>query len=363
MLAVAIESTGASAQTPQPPLSQQQVLSLLQQMQQQIVKQQQEIEALRAQLGQQGTAANTAPQPTVVPGAPYAAPTAPAPTPAVAPASRRTARTKIKPVAAKPETAQLTPAPTVPPLRYLPVGIPNEENGGNLIPAIHLGTVAVQPYGDIRTEVIYDSSSPYGNAFPLPGFNPITNGPTRLPEFHVTASNSIFGTNVSWHDGQRDLFVSGKVSMDFDGNYSVNPSVNTLDRPSPELREGYGRLDWQTGDTTSLFLLAGQDWTPFGSSTLPNLLESNLLGAGFGTLWQRLPQARIGMIQRFGGITVQPEFAIVEPNDGNVPADLTAAGAVVPGNEGIAKQLGFGARQGSDSGRPDFQGRVVVQFQ
>src|SRR5579863_831087 len=297
VLAIGVASAGASAQTQQPPLSQQQVLTLLQQMQQQIVKQQQEIEALRSQLGRQGTApTGVGPQPAAAPVAPYAAPGAPGPTPAVAPQPRRQATPRIRPVGAKQQTAENPPpAPTVPPavrpLRYLPVGIPNEENGGNLVPAIHLGAVAIQPYGDVRTEVIYDSSSPYGNSFPLPGFNPITNGPTRIPEFHVTANNSIFGTNVAWHDGQRDLFVSGKVSMDFDGNYSVNPSVNTIDRPSPELREGYGRLDWQVGDSTSLLLVAGQDWTPFGSSTLPNLLESELLGAGFGTIWQRLPQA------------------------------------------------------------------------
>lgn len=59
---------------------------------------------------------------------------------------------------------------------------------------------------------------------------------------------------------------------------------------------------------------------------------------------------------------------MVLPAYGNLPADLTVqsgplAGTPVPNNLGIANQLGFGERQGTDSGRPEVQARFVTQFQ
>ena len=76
------------------------------------------------------------------------------------------------------------------------------------------------------------------------------------------------------------------------------------------MRAGIGR---SATDHTSIFALFGQDWTPFGSSTLPNLLESTGLGLGFGTLYERDPQIRMGVNHKFeGAFAIQPEIAPVE---------------------------------------------------
>src|SRR4029077_18758712 len=100
-----------------------------------------------------------------------------------------------------------------------------------------------------------------------------------------------------------------------------------------------------------------------GSSTLPNLFETTGLGVGFGTLYERDPQIRFGMGHHFGRFGLGPEFAIGMPAFGNLPADLVTNGVVNPNGEGIGNQLGFGERQGADSGRPEMQARLVAQFQ
>jgi hypothetical protein len=61
------------------------------------------------------------------------------------------------------------------------------------------------------------------------------------------------------------------------------------------IRLAYGRIDHHFNDNTSMFALFGQDYTPFGSSTLPPLYETTGLGLGFGTLYERAPQIRFGV--------------------------------------------------------------------
>src|SRR6185437_5140555 len=68
---------------------------------------------------------------------------------------------------------------------------------------------------------------------------------------------------------------------------------------------------------------------------------------------ERAPQARFGFnFNTHGSRTLifQPEFAIVFPGFGDLPAN-------------VADQLGFGERQGADSSRPGLQGRFVLQWQ
>ena len=55
------------------------------------------------------------------------------------------------------------------------------------------------------------------------------------------------------------------------------------------------------------------------SSTLPNLFETTGLGVGFGTLYTREPQFRVGAEHNFGNFKIGPEFAIVLPAFGNIP--------------------------------------------
>ncbi|MEN3328082.1 MAG: hypothetical protein V7638_2889, partial [Acidobacteriota bacterium] len=74
--------------------------------------------------------------------------------------------------------------PAVAPLRLLPIDVPQREG---LIPDIKLGSGArIKPYGYFKTSVIYDSSSPGGNDFPLPLLAADT-GPHSSPEFHLKA--------------------------------------------------------------------------------------------------------------------------------------------------------------------------------
>ncbi|HET7208991.1 MAG TPA: hypothetical protein VFI95_20615 [Terriglobales bacterium] len=254
------------------------------------------------------------------------------------------------------------PIPAVTPIRVLQVD-PSKREG--FVPAIKIGEDArITPYGLFKASAIYDTSSPYGNDFPLPGFNGLPNTVDAVPEFHVKARFFRFGSNFEWLDTPH-VIITGKVEADFEGNFSRanNRNISSIRSNALQLRLAYGRIDWKRSDKTSLFLLAGQDWTPFGSSTLPNLFETTGLGIGFGTLYERDPQVRFGMEHNFGKFKLAPEFAIVLPAFGNLPADLTTAGVINPNGEGVGNQLGFGERQGADSARPEIQARLVGQFQ
>lgn len=270
-----------------------------------------------------------------------------------------------------PQTAPSGPIPAIAPIRVLAVDPPKREG---VIPVISIGkNIHVQPYGFVKVSAVYDTSSPYGNDFPLPGFNPITNGPDTISEFHLKSRATRLGTNFEWLDISPNIVLTGKVELDMEGNFerANNRNISSVRSNMPSLRLAYGRVDWHTTDATTFHLLAGQDWTPFGSSTLPNLFEQTGLGVGFGTLYERDPQIRAGFNHKFGGsrnFALEPELAMVFPAYGNLPADLTVqsgplAGTPVPGSEGVANQLGYGERQGADSSRPEIQARLVAQFQ
>ncbi|HYX54248.1 MAG TPA: hypothetical protein VE783_12405, partial [Candidatus Limnocylindrales bacterium] len=242
------------------------------------------------------------------------------------------------------------PIPAVAPIRVMQV-TPAKREG--VIPVLAIGkNVHIQPYGFIKASAVYDTSSPYGNDFPLPGFIGDINGPDAFPEFHIKARFIRIGSNFEWMDTPK-VVVTGKIEGDFEGNFSRanNRNISSVRSNMFSFRVGYGRIDWHTTDTTSLFFLAGQDWTPFASSTLPNLFETTGLGVGFGTTYERDPQFRVGLNHKFSSsVSLSPEFAIVLPAFGNLPSN-------------VADQLGFGERQGADSGKPEIQARLVTQFQ
>jgi len=289
-----------------------------------------------------------------------------APGAATATATMETAAQGSTPAPAAPQ-APATPAviPAIAPIRVLQVD-PAKHEG--FIPDIKIGKgVNIKPYGFIKASAVYDTSSPYGNDFPLPGFIGDINGPDALPEFHIKARFIRVGSNFEWVDTPK-VVVTGKIEGDFEGNFSRanNRNISSVRSNMFSFRLGYGRIDWHMSDTTSLFFLAGQDWTPFASSTLPNMFETTGLGVGFGSLYERLPQLRVGMEHKLGGSrkwAIAPEFAIAYPAFGNLPADIVLAGVVVPNNEGIGNQLGFGERQGADAAKPEVQARFVTQFQ
>jgi hypothetical protein len=282
--------------------------------------------------------------------------------------------------AAKPPAPTFIPA--VAPVRVLQT---DPAKPGGLIPDIKLGSKAnLKLYGFIKASAIYDTSSPYGDDFPLPGFIS-DSGPNGSPEFHLKARSTRLGANFEFPDVSPKVAVTGKVEFDFEGNFSRadNRNISSIRSSMPSIRLAWGRVDYKSTPQTSYYFLGGQDWTPFGSSILANSLETTGLQIGFGTLYERAPQLRVGMAHDFGGdhhFTIAPDFAIALPAFANLPpfsgTSVTfcpATGANVgpegtqctttvgPGN--LANQLGYGERQGVDSGKPEVQGRLVFQWQ
>src|SRR6266567_8855 len=240
--------------------------------------------------------------------------------------------------------------PAITPTRVFPVGgLPRE----GLKPAFSIGTLRVTPYGFIKATFVHDSSSPGGDDFPLPGFLTDT-GPQGSPEFHVKARSTRFGANFEWLDPSPNLTVTGKIEADYEGNFSRanNRNLSSIRSSMPSIRLAYVRLDYKLGEKDTVSALLGQDRTPFSSSTLPNLLETTILGGGYGSLWERDPQIRFAWTHDFGGFKVMPEVAAVLPASGDVPSAAN-----------LANQLGYGERQGTDSARPTVEGRIVAQFQ
>lgn len=243
----------------------------------------------------------------------------------------------------------------VTPIRTLPLAGDAMFKRDGLAPVIRIGNdIKLKPYGMIKTNFISDSSSPGGNDMPLPGFLGDT-GPGDSPEMHFNARSSRIGADFEWLDPSKNITITGKIETDFEGNFSRvnNRNISSIRSNALQLRLAYVRIDKKFSDKTSAFALFGQDWTAFGSSTLPPILETTGFGLGFGVLYERAPQFRFGIGRDLGGAAhwkFEPEFAFVLPAFGNTPSD-------------ISNQLAFGERQGADSNKPEIDGRLVTQFQ
>ena len=264
---------------------------------------------------------------------------------------------RVSSASGSPAARQKPPVPTViaavAPIRLLPIEAPQREG---LIPDLKLGSGArIKPYGYFKTSVIRDSSSPGGNDFPLPLLAADT-GPNGSPEFHLKARALRLGINFEWLDPAPKTVITGRLELDFEGDFTRvnNRNVSSIRSSQPSLRLAWARIDRRFNDKVSGFALFGQDWAPFASSTLPNMIENtNFGGIGYGAIYQRVPQVRAGFTYNAGGARswkIQPEFAIVLPAFGDLPTN-------------VADQEGFGERQGADSDRPGLQGRVVLQWQ
>jgi hypothetical protein len=245
-----------------------------------------------------------------------------------------------------------TVIPAIAPLRVLQLEGAKREG---LIPDIKLGSGArLKLYGFFKTSVIYDTSSPGGNDFPLPGFLGDT-GPSGSPEFHIKARAFRLGANFEWLDIAPTLTLTGRLEFDFEGDFTraVNRNISSIRSSQPSIRLAWARIDKTFNDKLSAHFLFGQDWTPFGSSTVPNTIETTGFHLGFGNIYERAPQVRTGinfLLSKNRNVRLQPEIAFVLPFFGNTPTD-------------VGNQLGFGERQGPDAARPEIQGRVVLQFQ
>jgi Skp family chaperone for outer membrane proteins len=265
-----------------------------------------------------------------------------------------------------------TIVPAIAPIRVLSLD-PAKKEG--LTPGIMLGGVTVTPYGFIKATAAYDSLDPTGDDFPRPAFTAADTGPNNNPEFHLKARSTRFGSRFEWPDASSNIVVTGQIEADFEGNFSAvdNRNVSSIRSNAVQLRLAYGRIDWNVKPNTDIFFEGGQDWTIFGSSALMNLFETTFYGAYWGNLYERSPQFRLGLVEKLGGSRnwrLSPEFAIMMPSEGNLPANavtcsatnITEATSCTVVN-GLASQIGYGERQGADWGKPELESRVVLQFQ
>ena len=269
------------------------------------------------------------------------------------------------------EAAGPTVIPAIAPVRVLPIDPPAK----NSVEGISLGAVKMRPYGFIKATMAYDTSDPRGDDFIVPGFLNSDTGPNKNPEFHIKARSTRMGSRFEWPDMNGKMTITGQIEADYEGNFSRvdNRNVSSIRSNALQLRLAYGRIDYAASDKTDVFFEAGQDWTIFGSSALMNLFETTFFGAYWGNLYERSPQFRVGFVQKFGGsrnFKLSPEFAIMMPSEGILPADVVSCNIAALGvattcsfTNGLGNQLGYGERQGADYAAPELESRVVLQFQ
>jgi hypothetical protein len=243
--------------------------------------------------------------------------------------------------------------PAVSPLRVLPITVP-KKNG--LTPDIKLGTgVTLRPYGFFKVSVVNQTASSGGATF---GSNDFPQGPLLLgdtgpdgdPQFHIKARAFRAGVDFEWPDESRTLVLTGKLEVDFEGNFTDvnNRNISSNRSSEPSLRLAWVRLTAE-GSAHPWFLQFGQEWSIFGSSTLMDLFETTGFGFAQGNLYERMPMVRAGI--QFGSkdMKIQPEFAIALPGFGE------------PGLDADQRQR-FGGRVGPESDQPELEARVVLQF-
>jgi len=250
--------------------------------------------------------------------------------------------------------------PAVLPVRVFPVDPP--KTGG--LAGIKAGPITPAPYGFIKATVVHDSSDPDGDDFAFPALflnaaSATNTGPTKDPEFHIKARSTRFGLNFEWPDMSKNLTVTGKIETDFEGNNTEvdNADISSFRNGQLRLRLAFVRLDWHPSENTDIFFLGGQDWTLFGSGALPNILETTGLGFFYGDIYTRSPQLRLGFIQTLNkehNVKFEWQGGIMQPSSGQI---------LKLGSLGLPGQIGLGEREGSDSDRPEWEGRAALSFQ
>jgi hypothetical protein len=263
--------------------------------------------------------------------------------------------------------------PAIAPVRVFPVDPP--KTGG--LNGINVGALTFAPYGFIKATVVHDSSDPDGDDFPFPGIwlnagpnTTLNTGPTQDPEVHIKARSTRFGLNLEWPDVSKNLTFTGKIEGDFEGNFTSvdNADVSSIRNSAPRIRLAYARMDWHAGENTDIFFVGGQDWTLFGSGALMNIVETTFNGAYWGNIYTRSPQLRGGFIQTLSKenhVNLEGQFGIMMPSTGQIEK-LCGYGATGGNNTclaGFEAQQGQGEREGADSDRPEWEGRVALSFQ
>lgn len=306
--------------------------------------------------------ANPAAQPSTPAAAPVAVPetvSASLSSPEVQP-SPQTAATPQAVPENKPAPPSVVAA--IAPLRVLPVDPPKKDG---LNAAFKMGPVKMTPYGFIKATAVRDSSSPNGDDMPFPGLflsstSILNTGPSKDPEFHLKARSTRIGANFEWPDVSPKLTFTGRIEGDYEGNFSEvdNRDVSSIRSNAFQLRLGWMRMDYAASDKTDIYFEGGQDWTLFGSSALPNILETTALGYWYGDIYERSPQFQFGLVQKLGSSSrnfkLSPTFAIMMPSTGQIEK---------LGSLGLQGQIAQAEREGADSGRPELEARLVLQFQ
>ncbi|HVM94630.1 MAG TPA: hypothetical protein VMT67_17540 [Terriglobales bacterium] len=260
-----------------------------------------------------------------------------------------------------PKPATPTVAAAIAPLRVLPVDPPKKDG---LKAAFMLGPVKMTPYGFLKATGVYDTSNPNGDDMPFPGLflgtpQVFSTGPTKDPEFHLKARSARMGANFEWSDISPKMTLTGRIEGDYEGNFSEvdNRDVSSIRSSMFSFRQAWMRLDYAASENTDIYFEGGQDWTLFGSSALPNLMETTALGYWYGDVYERSPQFQFGMVRKLGGdrnFKFSPTFAIMMPSTGQIEK---------LGSLGLAGQIAQAEREGADSGRPELEGRAALQFQ
>jgi len=186
-----------------------------------------------------------------------------------------------------------------------------------------------------------------------------TTGPTKDPNFHVKARAARIGANFEFPDVSPKLTLTGRIEGDFEGNFTEvdNRDVSSIRSSMFSIRQAWARLDYAASDKTDIYFEGGQDWTLFGSSALPNILETTAYAYWYGNLYERSPQFQFGLVQKVGGsrnLKISPTFAIMMPTSSQIEK---------LGSLGVQAQLAQAEREGADSGRPELEGRLALQFQ
>ena len=124
--------------------------------------------------------------------------------------------------------------PAVAPIRVFPVDPPKREG---LVPDIKIGPVRVKPYGFFKASVVHDTASSGGaafgsNDFPLPLLLGDT-GPDGSPQFHIKARSLRIGANFEWVDPSPKLTITGRLELDFEGDFT------RVDRKSTRLNSSH----------------------------------------------------------------------------------------------------------------------------
>jgi hypothetical protein len=246
------------------------------------------------------------------------------------------------------------------PVRVFPIDAPKP--GG--LAGIKAGPITLAPYGFVKATAVHDSSDPDGDDFPFPGIwlnsgNILSTGPTKDPEFHIKARSTRFGLNLEWPDISKNITLTGKIEGDLEGNFSEvdNRDVTSIRSNMPQLRLAYVRLDYHASDRTDIFFVGGQDWTLFGSGALMNIVETTFNGAFWGNTYGRSPQLVGGIIQTLDQphhVNLEGQFGIMMPSTGQIEK---------LGSLQLAGQIGQGEREGADSDRPEYEGRVALSYQ